>query len=398
VESNDEPDDEGRIVPPLPPADRLWRHPSELTAAAEARPPLLAGRAWPVAVLAGTIGALLGTGVAYLAVGGQAVTRTEGVAAVERGIVPITSVTVVGQVRPAVDVVALTQRIRPAVVRLTGGSATTRLEGSGVMFRSDGYVLTSADGLAGITSLTAVLADGRRVAGRVIGSDAESGVAVVKLSGTGYNVATLGSTAGLSAGAPVLAVSAASTMTGESSVTQGSVGAVARTVAVAVGRQRVGMIETDAATVPISWGGALLDSDGVVVGITAPAQLDSGVFYAAPIELAYAVANQLIDTGHVTSVWLGIAGRDLDPASAKALGVAGGAVVENVGDPSPAATCGIQVGDVITAIDGRIVSSMGALMVVLRTHSPGQRVLLQVRHGGAEELVSPVLSAPPSPT
>jgi S1-C subfamily serine protease len=172
-------------------------------------------------------------------------------------------------------------------------------------------------------------------------------------------------------------------MAGGPAVAVGAVVNVARTVDVGGGRQRVGMIETDAPIAPGAWGGALLAGNGIVVGITGPVASPLGSHFATPIELAYAVAGQLMAGKPVVHPWIGIQGRD----------GTGGALVDDVTDSSPAALSGLHSGDVITAVNGRPVSSMGALMVLLRMHVPGDAVLLQVRRGTAELVLRAVLGS-----
>ena len=396
VDADDEHDEDAPGAPLLPPDDRLWRHPSEVGDSRAGRGRVAVPRVWTIAVLAGTVGALLGTSVSYLATRTQANIRTVVVPAVERESDVVTVMAAAGKSKAAPDVVAVSQKIRPAIVHLIGKSGTSAVDGSGVLFRSDGFMLTSADGVAGATALTAVLADGRRFAARVVGVDLESGAAVVKMDGSSYQVAALGSTSALSTGAPVVAVSSTPVMAGGPAVAVGTVVNQARTINIPGGRQRVGMIETDAPLAPGAWGGALLAGNGVVVGITGPGTSTSGSHFATPIELAYAVARQLMASGRVLYPWIGIQGDDIVPTMATKLGLSGGALVDDVADASPAAVCGIHPGDVITAVNGRLVSSMGALMVLLRTHVPGDEVLLQVRRGDSEQLMRVRLGTRPN--
>jgi len=396
VESDDEHDDDAPGAPLLPPDDRLWRHPSELGDSKPGGRRVGVPRVWTVAVLAGTVGVLLGTGVSYVAARTQVKTRTVVVPAVERESDVVTVMAAGGKSQATPDVVAVTQKIHPAIVHLIGKSGASTVDGSAVLFRSDGFMLTSADGLAGASTLTAVLSDGRREAARVVGVDTESGTAVVKMDGSAYQVAALGSTSALSTGTPVVAVSSTPMMAGGPAVAVGTVLNQARTIDIGGGRQRVGMIETDAPIGPGAWGGALLAGNGVVVGITGPASSSSGSHFATPIDLAYAVARQLMGNGRVAYPWIGIQGDDIDLALASKLGVTGGALVDDVTDSSPAAVCGIRSGDVITAVNGRLVSSMGALMMLLRTHVPGDEVLLQVRRGAGEQLMRVKLGTRPN--
>jgi S1-C subfamily serine protease len=111
-----------------------------------------------------------------------------------------------------------------------------------------------------------------------------------------------------------------------------------------------------------------------------------GLGFATPIDVARAVAEDLINDGNVRRVWMGIEGIDLAAGEADELGVDGGALVENVFDDSPASAAGLANGDVIVQIDDEPVSSMSELVVVLRTYEPGARVTLEVLRDG--ELIS----------
>jgi S1-C subfamily serine protease len=305
-------------------------------------------------------------------------------------------VTLIGTSIAPLDVVAITQKVRPAVVELqaqNAAGAVTR-SGSAVMFRSDGYLLTDTGVVAGAVTLTAVLADTRRIAARVLGSDPASGVALVKIDGSGYPVASLGSTAGVQVGQPAIAIGGAPRAI--PAVVVGTVRELGRSIDDGDGRQLVGMIETDAAPSPGAWGGALVDDNGVVIGITAAAHgdADAGVL-ATPIELAYAVASELMAGGPVSYGWLGVDGRDLPTTAAASMGLMGGALIERVTDSGPAAASGLQPGDIITFIDSRPVTSMAAFMVALRTHRPGDRVFLHIRRAGQPRTLMAVLGEYP---
>jgi S1-C subfamily serine protease len=185
----------------------------------------------------------------------------------------------------------------------------------------------------------------------------------------------------------------------EPSVTVGVVSAVGQDVSVGQGNQLIDMIQTDARVAPGASGGALVDSSAAVIGITTAvaasgAQLSAG--YAIPIETASAIASQLIATGHVTHSWLGVTGKDVDMDSAAQLKINGGGMVTAVESGSPAAKAGLTSGDVITHVDGRLVTSMDAIVVVLRVHKPGDTVDLVFLRDGKQGHVRVVVRARPS--
>jgi S1-C subfamily serine protease len=384
---DDADDDVGGTGPPLPPDDRLWRHPSELRdhgpGGADVERLVDDPRramTWATALVAGLAGAALAVGVI-------AVTGTLSPRIVERQVVEKVAVTPVvssPMVRGERGVVAVAERLSPAIVRLDvdgdGGSAT----GSGVLFRDDGLVLTSAHVVAGTTAISVVLTDGRRLHGQLVGADAATDIAVVDVEGDGFPVAVLGTSEGLEVGAPTIAIGSPLGLAGGPSVTTGVISAVGRRVEAASGETLHGMIQTDAPIAPGSSGGALVDANGAVIGITtAVASEPGGRFgFATPIDLAHRVADQLLRTGHMVHGWLGVEGADLSTDMAEALGVEGGAVVRSVAPGSPAEAAGLAADDVITEVDGEPIGSISELVVELRDRDPGDDVVVGYWHGG----------------
>lgn len=385
---DDESDDEvAPSGPPLPPDDRLWRHPSELRdhgttggAVAFRRAPASTGRpgGWSQVLVAGVAGAALATAV--IAATGSFSPRV-----VERPVIEKVAVTPVvssPMLRGQRDVVAVAERLSQSIVHLDvlrDGETTT---GSGVIFRDDGMLLTSARVVASATSISAVLTDGRRVDGTLVGLDAVTDVAVIDLSGEGFPVAVLGTAAGLGPGATAITISSPLGLAAGPSVTTGVVSAVGRRVDAPDGETLHGMIQTDAPTAEGSSGGALVDTSGAVIGITSAA--DGGRFgFAIPIDLAHRVADQLIRTGRMVHGWLGVEGADLAADEADDAGLTGGAVIRGVAEGSPAWTVGLTEGDVIVGVDDQAVTSISSLVVELRTHAPGDAVTLRYWRSGA---------------
>jgi S1-C subfamily serine protease len=161
------------------------------------------------------------------------------------------------------------------------------------------------------------------------------------------------------------------------------------------------MIQTDAPISPGSSGGALLDADGGVIGLTtavATADGAQGLGFATPIDIAKSSAEQLIAGGKVVHVWLGIEGTDVDPTTAKDLSIEGGALVGSVVKGSPADKSGMEARDVIVAVDNQPVKTMGALVVALRGRVPGSTVSLDVRRGKEDRRMTVnLVERPPNP-
>lgn len=382
-------DDELAYRPPLPPDDRLWRHPSEVahvTAAPAA--PSGSGRGWAIALVSGLTGALLATGLAAVAGGFD---RDRTVQVVEREATPVAPVR--GDVEPS-SVTDVAERVRPAIVQILVQSSKGNGAGSGVLFRNDGHILTNNHVTEGASKLTVVLADGRRVSGKVVGHDDDTDVAVVKIDGGPFPTAVLGTATLLRTGDGCIAIGSPLGLAGGPSVSVGVVSALGRSVE-ADAERLYDMIQTDAAISPGSSGGALLDRSGAVIGVTTAIGVSDagaeGVGFATPIDIARSVASELIATGKATHVWLGVEGSDVDQATADRLKLVGGAAVKRVVDGSPADTAGFQPGDVIVSVEGAPVKTMAGLVVALRSHKVGDKVKVSYLRDGRSHDVTVVL-------
>lgn len=332
---------------------------------------------WPVAGLSGLIGALLATAV-LLATGMMrerpATIRT----VVQREAPPVAVPVAAGA-----GIVDLAAKTRPAVVDLRAVGSDEPM-GSGIVFRSDGWVVTSHQVVVGVVDLMVVLADGTTEAGRVVGRDPDTNIAVIKLDRRDMTTAALGSVASLKVGQVAVVVG--------STLSVGVISALGREVRLPKGPLLLDMIQTDAPVAPGAAGGALVDSGGGVIGIATSVE---GASYATPIDAARDVAEQLITTGKVVHAWLGVEGETLSPADARALRVEGGAVVRRVRPGSPAAAVGLAAKDVIVSVDGATIGSMTALKVLLRSKRPGQAVdIAYIRDGQQTHAVATLTPRP----
>jgi serine protease Do len=368
---DDGPDDERPVFrDPPPPDDRLWRHPSEVTVSA----PRVRNHSWAIALCAGSVGALVATGV-IAATGGLrrdvTVIRPTGSSTLAD---PVTT-----QPKPDLEVEEVAERVRPSIaqVRVTTGAGPVK--GSGVMFRSDGHILTNWHLVGDAQTIKVVMANGKEVPGRLVGADRDTDLAIVKVDGGPYPSAVLGTTAALKLGQRAIALGSPLDLVGGPSVTVGVVSALHRQVEVREGVSLLDMIQTDASISPSSSGGALLDRTGTVIGITtAVAGATEGLGFATPIETARVVGDQLIANGRFIHVWLGIEGSDIDGGTAAQLGVDGGALVDKVTPGGPAEVAGLAARDVIVGIEDKVIPSMGALVVNLRGRPPGEVVVLDI--------------------
>ncbi len=382
--------------PPLPPDDRLWRHPSEVDPAAGPGPerPARPRSSWPVALISGLVGSVLTMGM-VAATG--ALDRRPGSAIIRESLPSAASAQMAaGEMAPEQRVVRIAEAASPAIARIEVANAT----GSGVLFRDDGHLLTNAHVVDGGGAIAVVLADGSEHEGRLLGSDPLTDIAVVKIDRSErLAVAVLGSASDLRVGEATVAIGSPLGLIGGSSVTTGVVSALGRRVAGGDGPPLLDMIQTDAAIAPGSSGGALLDGSGAVIGITTAIAVSEegyqGLGFATPIDIARSVADDIMATGRAEHVWLGIDGRDLDAASAQRAGVPGGAVVVDTVEGSPARLAGLEPGDVVVAVAGRDVDSMSALVITLREREPGDHVEVAVVRGGERMTVGVELGTRP---
>ncbi|MGH9153707.1 MAG: S1C family serine protease, partial [Acidimicrobiales bacterium] len=292
------------------------------------------------------------------------------------------------------------EALRPAVVEVTAEGGGPARRGSGVMFRSDGHLLTNAHVVEDGAGITVTLADGTRAPARLVGADAGSDLAVVRVDGWSSVVtAPLGSAAGLAVGQDVMAMGA-SPPGGPLALAVGMVGAVGRQVDRGAAAPLVDLIQTDTPVGERWSGGALADERGAVVGIlTSVSTPDAGVArmgFATPIDVARAVADHLVAGTPVARPWIGIEAGDVDPLAAEAQGGAGGAVVSSVRPGGPAQAAGLATGDVITAVDAVPVASIGALRILVRSHRPGDVVHLTVVRGPSRRSVAVTLAERPA--
>ncbi len=264
--------------------------------------------------------------------------------------------------------------------------------GSGVIFDARGYILTNNHVVANAATVRAVLVDGREYDAKVVGTDPNTDVAVIKIeprNGEKLQVAPLGNSDALKVGDWVLALG--SPLGLDFTVTAGIVSAKSRNINIIDspnGEALEGFIQTDAAINPGNSGGPLVDLLGQVVGINSAIQSPTGYFagagFAIPIDLAKKVAGDLIQYGVVHRPRLGVlvgAIREADAEVYRLPSVAG-AQITSVQESSPAEKAGLKMGDVVVSMDGQPVRTATDFMVTLAEKHPGEEVQLGViRYG-----------------
>jgi serine protease Do len=260
-----------------------------------------------------------------------------------------------------------------------GGSVPFRSQGSGFIISSDGLILTNAHVVREAKEVIVKLSDRREFRAKVLGSDATTDIAVLRIEAKKLPTVRLGDSRQLQVGDPVLAIG--SPFGFEQSATQGIVSAKGRSLP---GDSAVPFIQTDAAVNPGNSGGPLFDASGAVVGINAQIYSQSGGYqglaFAIPIEVALKVKDQILSSGHAAHARLGVTVQDLNQSLAESFGLArpDGALIANVAADSAAASAGLQAGDVITEIQGEPIVRSGDLSSRISLATPGETVRLKV--------------------
>jgi S1-C subfamily serine protease len=290
--------------------------------------------------------------------------------------------------------VATAERVGPAVVSIRTDSGL----GSGVIYDSNGLILTNAHVVDGARSIAVRLSDGRRLDARVLGRDVGFDLAVLKVDASGLPAAPLGDSSALKVGQFVVAIGNPYGL--DSTVTTGVVSALNRPISEGQQSYAQPMIQTNAAINPGNSGGPLVDLQGNVVGINTlvaapqgfPAQ---GLGFAVPVDTAKRIAPQLAEHGKVTQSgqpYLGVSVSDAGPAPQAAL--RGGRTPAPMGDASrgarlgrvepngPAANGGLRDGDIVTKFDGKDVYSGDDFLQNLVLKRPGDQVSVEVNRGG----------------
>lgn len=275
-------------------------------------------------------------------------------------------------------------------------SSTAEAEGSGVIISEDGYILTNNHVVTTTDSSSyyqvseankitvSLYNDSTEYEATIVGTDPQTDLAVIKIDKTGLKKANLGNSDSLKVGEVALAIGNPLGM--QSTVTSGIISAVNREVKDNDGKTYT-LIQTDAAINSGNSGGALVNSNGEVVGINSMKLNGSGIEgigFAIPINSTKSITEELITNGKVKRPYIGITGRNVDEQTAKINNIVEGIYIVSVDAFSAAEKAGIKSGDVITEVDGSTIKTMKELDEIKNAHKIGDSIEIKVNRNGKE--------------
>jgi len=284
---------------------------------------------------------------------------------------------------------------KDSVAYITTGSGT----GSGFVVSSDGYVVTNAHVVEDNQGTIKVkVGDGKELDGKLVGEDASTDLALLKISATGLKPLSLADSSGVQVGDPAYAIGNPFGL--DRTLTVGVVSALQREISSPNGYSIDNVIQTDAAINPGNSGGPLFNAAGQVIGVNS--QIEStgssssggqagnvGIGFAIPSNTVKTVVEQLRASGKVTHAYLGVQSGDAGGAGAQVGAVTAG---------GPAATGGLQVGDVITSLGGKAVDDSSALSSLVDEHKAGDTVEVKITRSGKQQTLSVKLGERPTTT
>lgn len=313
--------------------------------------------------------------------------------------------------------IKVANKVRPSIVGIqvefstnssfSRGTTSSKAEGSGIIISEDGYILTnnhiinssSSNSYFEVSKANKVIVylynDETPYEAKIIGTDEQTDLAVIKIEKTGLTAAELANSDDVKVGEFVMAVG--NPLGLQSSVTGGMVSAVNRKVTDSDGKTYT-LIQTDAAINSGNSGGALVNSEGKVVGINTLKLSGTGIEgmgFAIPINSTIDIYEQLIQYNKVKRPYIGITGIDVDEETATYNNVVVGVYVKAIEDFSSAEKAGIKVGDVIIEADGTKITSMDGLNEIKNKHKIGDQMTLKLNRDGKEISVTLTLIEQP---
>ncbi len=353
-----------------------------------------------VALLAGIVGAALAAGSVYwiMSDDDRAATAETPVTVVER-----VETEIVSAQEPSTPASAVARRVLPSIVTVeisqSGDGFVASGSGSGVVLESDGLLVTNQHVIDGAGAVRVVFADGRTYPAEVVGGDTLTDIAVIQIDAVGLTPITLGSSDDLEIGDTAIAVGSPLGLDGGPSLTAGVVSAFDRRVRTAIDSELFGMLQTDAPITRGSSGGALVDGEGNLIGITTAIAVSDvgaeGLGFAIPVELVTRITSDLVADGVVRHAFLGITGSTYFDEQPDGATVPSGVLVEGTIEGTAAAADGIQAGDIIRSFDGEPVVTMEQLVVELRFNRVGDVVEVFLTRNGEDQTIELTLMERP---
>jgi putative serine protease PepD len=285
-----------------------------------------------------------------------------------------------------VSMASVAAQVAPSTVAVRVGSFFAEGSGSGVVYGTDGYVITNNHVIEVGGDISVVFVDGAEFPAEIVGSDPVTDIGVLLVDRADLTPIAVGSSDSLSIGEPTVAVGNPLGLVGGPTVTSGIVSALNRSLDIPGSQILYGLVQTDAPIAPGSSGGALVDASGQLVGITtAIAVSDVGpadLGFAVPTEIAIGVANDLIANGEVRHALLGINGTTAYAEEGDARYPVG-VLVESVTGGSAYEAGGGRINDVIVEVDGEQVNTLDSLLARLRRLRAGQVIPVRILRSDA---------------
>lgn len=267
-----------------------------------------------------------------------------------------------------------------------------RGSGSGIIISQDGYIVTNNHVVSGASEsgIKVILTDKREFTAKLIGTDPNTDLAVIKIESDNLPVATIGNSDDVQVGQWVVAIG--NPLGLNSTVTAGIVSAIGRNINIGSNSYAINnFIQTDAAINPGNSGGALVDINGTLIGINSAIKTTSGYYqgygFAIPVNMAKGVAQELIKSGKVSRGYIGVTIKDVDIKEAKGLGLDKpmGVLVQDVLPNGAGADAGLKSGDVILSVEDKEVNAANELQTIIGSKHPGETVSLVVFRDGSKK-------------
>ncbi len=413
---DDDAEDDAPFGAPLPPDDRLWRHPSEMGSDGAKQHIVLVSKGGTsvartilIALFASLVGAA--TTLAVVASTDAFVRENKSTSSVELREVPPLS--------PGQTELAIADKVLPAVARVEATGPSGVVNGTAVVFRSDGQLITTAD-LVDASKVVVYLNDGTKLDATVAGRSAEADISILKVDKTGLPVA-VGTQRKVLFGDRTVMIDASKPTRGP----EITVGVVTKESTEVTSQEKptvYGLIQTTtrASVTPRSAGSLLIDTGGTVIGmITSRAEpaaaptpsingtktvagslstsQDEGnaLHFATAADYAWDIAGQLADKGGVVKPWMGLRGIDIDREAANQMNIVGGMRITWIDSDSPSRAANLRQDDVVVAVDDDNVLSYNDFIVALRRKEPGAQVKITIiRNNEADTKLATVAGKP----